>query len=78
MSEVELTDSDIRHLDAWADTGHGYTISGRLYLLKCLWCDYQATAMTRAEAVNKYQREHEDVIIKKSDDMHRQTVGPIP
>ena len=52
-----------RHIDAWADTGDGYRILGKRYVLQCLWCDKYFGGRTRAEALVKY-REHEAAMSK--------------
>lgn len=57
--------TDQVHLDAWADCGDGYTVQLRQAVLRCLWCDYTATADTRREAIVIYRREHEQPIIDR-------------
>ena len=51
-----------RHADAIADTGDGYTTSGRGHLIQCLWCHESFFASTKAEAVEKY-RVHERAML---------------
>jgi hypothetical protein len=60
---VQMTDQD--HLDAWADTGDGYTVKVQA-VLRCLWCDYISVADTALEAIKRYREEHENPIIERS------------
>lgn len=41
------------HEDAWGDTHEGYT-SARLYVIKCLWCDFRAEATLHKHAKAQY------------------------
>lgn len=57
---------DQAHLDAWADTGHGYHVETRKAVLRCLWCDYTAVGNTLAEVVALYRRAHEQPILDRN------------
>lgn len=41
------------HLDAWADTGEGYSVH-RGYTITCLWCGARFEGKTKAEAMKGY------------------------
>ena len=47
------------HESAYGDTGEGYSLPGRLYVIQCAWCEAVFMANTKAEALVLY-RKHED------------------
>jgi hypothetical protein len=55
---VDVDEEDRRkHEDALADTGDAYTIEQRDWEVRCLWCDFTATGITRTACMEKI-REH--------------------
>lgn len=52
------------HFDAIGDTGEGYAKMGRLYVVRCIWCDRQFTGSSKKFAIARY-REHEDELRRK-------------
>jgi hypothetical protein len=55
------------HADAIADTGDGYTLHRqagvpRLWLIQCLWCDWDTLDPDRATAIIRY-RAHESEML---------------
>jgi hypothetical protein len=51
---TELTREFVNHhQDAWADTHDGYT-SNRVYVIRCLWCEFHAEDKYHREAKSLY------------------------
>lgn len=63
----ELSESDRMHLDAWRDSGDGYSIKS-MRMLRCLWCSYIAFGVTDDDALARYRREHEEPILERAAD----------
>lgn len=49
------------HDDRWADTGDGYYLIGRKYVIRCAWCAKLFAGDTRSDAEKEYQRHADDL-----------------
>ena len=55
-----------RHRDALADTNEAYS-AFHGWVLKCLWCPYEAQGRTKAEALQRMQGHYDAVLPEGAD-----------